>query len=142
MLRVAERPPHQKYAVTVEMSRIDGQGVFAAEPIPARRKIGEMVGERITCAEGRRRSQRTHAVMIVEVSDRHAIDATASDGAMRFVNHSCGPNARMTVRAGRVEFYALRPIEPGEEVTVDYVESHHHGTLACRCGASDCTGWL
>jgi SET domain-containing protein len=46
------------------------------------------------------------------------------------------------VRAGRIEFYALRPIRAGEEVTVDYGESHHQGTLPCRCGAATCGGWL
>jgi len=37
----------QKFAVDVRASRIDGQGAFAAEPIPARRKIGEIRGEAI-----------------------------------------------------------------------------------------------
>ncbi|HPP84032.1 MAG TPA: SET domain-containing protein-lysine N-methyltransferase, partial [Rubrivivax sp.] len=43
---------------------------------------------------------------------------------------------------GRVEFYALRAIEPGEEITVDYGETHHEGRLACRCGAPGCRGAL
>ena len=30
---------------------IDGQGAFAAEPIPARRKIGEFVASRSACAK-------------------------------------------------------------------------------------------
>ncbi|MGE0392378.1 MAG: SET domain-containing protein [Vicinamibacterales bacterium] len=138
----AARPSHQRFDIAVRPSPIDGLGVFTEGPIPARRKIGEMRGERITCAEGRRRSRRTASVMIVEVSARHAIDATASTDPIRFMNHSCHPNARMTVRAGRVEFYALRAIAAGEELTVDYVESHHHGTRRCGCGAPGCAGWL
>jgi SET domain-containing protein len=58
------------------------------------------------------------------------------------LNHSCRPNARLCIRQGRVEFYALRDIAPGEEITVDYGETHHEGTLACRCGAANCVGWL
>jgi SET domain-containing protein len=61
---------------------------------------------------------------------------------MRFTNHSCQPNARLQIRDGRVEFYALRAIAPGEEITVNYGETHHEGKLACRCGAPGCIGWL
>ena len=61
---------------------------------------------------------------------------------MRFTNHSCKANARLCIRQGRVEFYALRDIAPGEEITVDYGESHHEGQLRCRCGAPGCRGNL
>jgi hypothetical protein len=61
---------------------------------------------------------------------------------MRYTNHSCRPNARLVIRNGRVEFYALRAIAAGEEVTVDYGETHHEGRLACRCGAPGCRGAL
>ena len=61
---------------------------------------------------------------------------------MRYTNHSCKPNARLCIRQGRVEFYALRSIEPGEEITVDYGETHHEGRLRCGCGAVGCRGAL
>ncbi len=61
---------------------------------------------------------------------------------MRYTNHSCRPNARLQIRDGRIEFYALRDITPGEEITVDYGEPHHEGQLACRCGVEGCVGWL
>ena len=80
--------------------------------------------------------------MIVEVSERRAIDASRSADALRFTNHSCAPNAVLRIRQGRVEFYAMRPVEAGEELTVDYGESHHEGRLACRCGAPRCVGRL
>ena len=40
------------------------------------------------------------------------------------------------------EFYALRDIRKGEELTVDYEDSHHEGRLRCRCGAARCRGWI
>ena len=43
---------------------------------------------------------------------------------------------------GRVEFYALRPIEAGEEVTCDYGETHNNGRLPCCCGSLRCRGRL
>lgn len=142
MTAVPARPAYQKYEVAVRRSGIDGFGAFAAEPIPAHRKIGEIRGETISVAEARRRAAGKARIMIVEISARKAIDASKSEDPMRFTNHACSPNARLTIRDGRVEFYALRPIEPGEEITVNYGETHHEGTLACRCGATNCVGWL
>jgi uncharacterized protein len=80
--------------------------------------------------------------MIVEVSQKKAIDFSKSGDPMRYTNHSCRPNARLCIRQGRVEFYALRAIAAGEEITVNYGETHHEGKLACRCGAPGCVGRL
>lgn len=136
------RPPWQKFAVDVRPSAIDGHGVFAAEPLPARRKIGEIRGESISVEDARIRATRSERVMIVELSAKRAIDFSRSTDPMRYTNHSCRPNARLCIRQGRVEFYALRAIGTGEEVTVDYGETHHEGRLACRCGAAGCRGAL
>jgi uncharacterized protein len=136
------RPPYQKFAVTTGPSRIDGQGVFAAEPVPRGRKIGEIRGRALDIETARILATRQARVMMVEVSTRTAIDFSASADPMRYTNHSCRPNARLCIRQGRVEFYALRAIEPGEEITVNYGPTHHEGRLACRCGAPGCVGWL
>jgi SET domain-containing protein len=136
------RPAYQKYAVAVAPSRIDGQGAFAEEAVPARRKIGEIRGDSISVAEARIRATRSERIMIVELSERRAIDFSRSADPMRYTNHSCAPNARLCIRQGRVEFYALRDIAPAEEITVDYGETHHEGRLACRCGAPGCIGRL
>ena len=141
--RVKGRPADpQKYAVEVKPSAIDGQGAFAAEPVPARRKIGEIRGEAISVKEARRRAKGLARIMIVELSDRRAIDASASADPLRFTNHSCRPNASLRIRQGRVEFYAMRDLAVGEEITVNYGETHHEGRLACRCGAPACVGRL
>ncbi len=132
----------QKYAVEVKPSRIDGLGAFAAEAVPARRKIGEIRGESISVREARRRARGLARIMIVEVSERRAIDASASTDPLRCTNHSCAPNAVLRIRQGRVEIYALRDIAPGEEICADYGESHHEGRLRCRCGAPGCAGRL
>lgn len=138
----AARPAYQKYAVAVRASRIDGQGVFAAEPIARWRKIGEIRGESLSVTEARIRATRQERVMMVEISPERAIDFSRSTDPMRYTNHSCAPNARLCIRQGRVEFYALRAIEPGDEITVNYGPTHHEGRLACRCGAPGCVGWL
>ena len=137
-----QRSDPQKFAVDVHPSRIDGQGAFAAESIPARRKIGEIRGEAISVREARRRAKGAARIMIVELSETRAIDASQSTDPLRFTNHSCQPNAVLRIRQGRVEFYAMRDVRVGEELTVNYGETHHEGKLRCRCGAVGCVGRL
>ena len=84
MTMPSPRPAYQKYEVAVHKSAIDGFGAYAAEDIPARRKIGEIRGESISVAEARRRAVGQARIMIVEVSARKAIDASASNDPMRW----------------------------------------------------------
>lgn len=121
----------------VRPSRIHGRGVFARRPLPAHRKIGELTGEIISVREARRRARDAEVVAIVEFEDDKALDAT-TDGCLRYVNHSCGPNTYMRRIGHRVEFYSLRRIRAGEELTCDYGETHHDGKLPCRCGSPQC----
>jgi uncharacterized protein len=134
------RPTYQKFDVEARPSVIDGMGVFAQEVIPKLKKIGEIRGESISVSDARIRATRHERIMIVEVSDKRAIDFTKSSDPMRYTNHSCAPNARLCIRQGRVEFYALRVIAVDEEITVNYGETHHEGKLVCQCGAVGCMG--
>jgi hypothetical protein len=124
----------------VGRSRIQGRGLFALSALPARRKLGELGGEVISVREARKRARATDCIMIVEFGDGRALDATRSESPFKHLNHSCEPNAFMRVYRGRVEFYSLRRVEPGEELTCDYGQTHHDGGLSCRCGSARCRG--
>jgi uncharacterized protein len=128
--------------LVVRASAIDGRGLFATSRISARRKIGELAGERISIAESRRRVRRLKRIAMVELNDGTAIDASVGGNEMRFVNHSCKPNTYIRIFRHHVEFYSLRAIKPGEELTCDYGETQHEGTLRCRCGVPGCRGFL
>ena len=130
------------YSFQVRRSRIQGRGLFALTALPARRKIGELGGERISLREARRRASDTDCIAIVEFNDGTALDASRDGGDFRYVNHSCEPNTFMRLYKGRVEFYALRRVEVGEELTCDYGPTHHDGALPCRCGSAKCRGRL
>jgi SET domain-containing protein len=97
-MALASRPAYQKYDVAVRRSAIDGFGVFASEDIPAQRKIGEIRGESISVSEARRRAEGKQRIMIVEISPRKAIDASASQDPMRFTNHACTTAASSSIR--------------------------------------------
>ena len=139
---MASKPWRRIYErLKVGRSRLTGRGLFAGSDIPARAKIGDYEGEVIGLREARRRARGRKIVAIVEL-ERHAIDATAWKHGFRFINHSCDPNTFMRCTDTRAEFYALRRIRAGEELTVDYIESQHDGKLPCRCGAANCRGYI
>jgi SET domain-containing protein len=128
-------------ALVVGRSAIVGKGLFSGCRIAKGAKIGEFEGEVIGLREARRRARGRAIVAIVEL-ERHALDATASPRGFRFINHSCEPNTFIRCTAARAEFYARRAIAPGEQLTTDYGNSHHNGRLPCRCGASNCRGFI
>jgi SET domain-containing protein len=128
-------------ALEVRPSAIVGRGLFSGTRIPRGAKIGEFEGEVVGLRESRRRAKGRKIVAIVEL-ERHALDATHSKRGFRFINHSCDPNTFTRFTATRAEFYALRDIAKGEELTNDYGRSHHEGKLRCRCGAPNCRGFL
>ncbi|ULQ57374.1 SET domain-containing protein [Flavihumibacter rivuli] len=130
------------FSFEVKPSRIDGMGVFAKEPIPPHRKIGNLGGQVISIRAARQRVKQQKRVAMVEFGDGRALDASVNANQLRYVNHSCDPNTYMRVAYGRVEFYTLRRIRKGEEITCNYGETHHDGKLSCKCGSPNCKGRL
>ena len=130
------------FLLEVKPSNIDGKGAFATASIPARKKIGNLGGEVISLREARKRAAQTKRVAMVEFGDGRALDASINPNELRYVNHSCQPNTYMRVAHSKVEFYSLRQIKKGEELTCNYGETHHDGKLKCRCGAKGCKGYL
>jgi len=114
----------------------------ALVPIPARRKIGEFEGERITPREARKRALLLDRLAIIEVDNYAAIDGSKFGNNTRFVNHSCSPNAYLRVCHGRIEFYALRDIVECEELTCNYGETLHRSKRRCTCNSKNCRGFL
>jgi SET domain-containing protein len=133
---------HPDIRLYVAPSSIDGKGLFSSSRIPARKKLGEFSGEVITQREARSRARGRHKIAIVELNDGRAIDAARGGNCFRYINHSCSPNAYIRICYGHVEFYSRREIRPGEEITCDYGETHHEGTLPCQCGSEECRGFL
>lgn len=130
------------YSVKVAKSKIAGKGAFALQRIPARKKIGDLGGIIITMKEAMKLITNLKVINMVELDNDLALNASANPNDMRFINHSCNPNTFMRVMKTRVEFYALKPIKKGEELSCDYGETHHEGTLPCRCGAKNCRKFI
>lgn len=120
--------------IAVLDSPIHGRGVFAMRRID----VGEVI------IEGCREMLSDEAVRTLPDEDRDFV--SVMDGRTilmkppsRFVHHSSNPNARGTAARD----VAIRVIEAGEEVTVDYLAEQVPGlTLECNCHAPNCRGLL
>jgi uncharacterized protein len=128
--------------LVIRKSSIQGRGLFTDRMLRGRRKIGELTGELISVREARRRAKGARRIAIVELSTTKAIDASMGESPFQYVNHCCTPNLFIRIAYGRVEFYTLRDIGAGMELTCDYGESHHEGKLDCQCGSATCKKFI
>ena len=129
------------HGLTIKKSHINGKGCFATIAFARRKKIADYAGERITNAEANRRARR-RILRICAVDERWSIDGSRGGNGTHYINHSCEPNCFMKILHGHVQFYALRDIRPGEEITLDYISTLHPDTKRCHCRAPNCRGTI
>ena len=126
--------------VEIRPSKIDGLGCFATTAFKKGRKVAEYDGERIPRYEVARRLKNKRRIYICGIDSYWAIDGGCGGNGTQFINHSCEPNCYSKVIHGHILFFALRDIEPGEELLLDYGESYHSNRKRCSCGAPSCRG--
>lgn len=126
------------FALKYRRSPIHRWGIFAAENIPARRRVIEYTGQKIDAAEVRRRRFRHH-LYIFGLNRRWSIDGAVGGSGAEFVNHSCQPNLR-AAGGGRIFFVSTRRIAAGEELTLDYNVVDSNTDLPCSCRTEKCPG--
>jgi SET domain-containing protein len=128
--------------IEVRPSGIDGKGCYATVRFRKGRKIAELVGERVSRVEAARRMRGKRRLHICAIDSYWGVDGSRGGNGSQYINHSCEPNSFLRIIRGHILFFALRDIEPGEEITLDYVESYHPDTKRCRCGAARCRGTI
>ncbi|KAI3814700.1 hypothetical protein L1987_14344 [Smallanthus sonchifolius] len=146
------RPFQEEKKVKVVMTQCCGWGVEAVEYIDKGDFIMEYVGEVINDALCEKRfwdmkGQGITKFYVVAVRKDFNIDAKFKGNESRFINHSCDPNCPMEKWdvnwETRLGIFAAKSIKPGEELTFDYgYEMYEHDEVECRCGASNCLGYL
>ena len=70
------------------------------------------------------------------------IDGAAGGSGAEYINHSCDPNLRATIRNGHILYISKREIAADEELTVDYNFSRKIEDVPCRCGSTGCRGTI
>ena len=128
-----------RFRLRVALSPIHRWGVYADENIPAGRKVIEYTGERIDRAEYNRREETTY---VFELNEDWLIDGGVAGSGAELINHSCEPNLATRILKGHILYFSLRPIEQGEELTIDYNYDETDELMACGCGSPNCRGTI
>ena len=126
----------------VRKSPIDGMGCFATQFFPKGKKIAEYAGELISQREVERRVKTLKKHRICAINSRWSLDGERGGNGTHYLNHSCRPNSYMRITHGHLLFMALRDIRPGEEITCDYISTHHPDDYRCRCKSPACRGTI
>lgn len=117
--------------VTVQTKKY-GKGVFAIKPIRKGEVIAIFDGKIYDDEfDGWTKDLLNHAIQFGQACWRD------SKGAARYINHSCDPNCGIKKL---FKIVAMRPIQPGEEITWDYemTEKSDWWKLKCKCGSPIC----
>ena len=135
-------PRFAAYRMEIRPSKIHRFGVYALERIPANRKVIEYTGERLNRLQAKRRDNKRFTYLFA-VDDYWTLDGAVNGSGAEIINHSCDPNLVSRVMKGHILYMSLRPIRPGEELTVDYNFTKNEGhTTRCSCGARRCRGFI
>jgi tetratricopeptide (TPR) repeat protein len=129
-----------RFHLIVRRSPIDRLGVFAVEPIPARRRVIIYTGERIGRREAMRRSSRACSYLFAVTGGW--LDGAIGGSGAEYVNHSCAPNLRARKIRNRIVYVSRRAIAEGEELTIDYAYPADVEPVRCHCGAPGCRGTI
>ena len=132
---------YARFRLRVGRSGIHGRGVYAAEQIPARRKVIEYTGERISRRETSRRGLGPRTYLFT-LDNYWTIDGAVGGSGAELINHSCDPNLVSWVFKGHILYMSKRAIRKGEELTVDYHFSEKIEDVPCRCGSAKCRGTI
>lgn len=143
-----------------------GRGLVAKKPIEAEKRIFGVEGTKIEALEADESRYQAHMVNdrvatnynltrnpdhflpnAICIGKKQNDDGSISntwlepneDNPLRYINHSCEPNA---VRRGKYNVFSARPIQTGEQVTIDYstLEVNSEWKMECHCGSPKCRG--
>jgi len=135
-------PELETELISFRNSPIDRLGGFAKKKISRGARLIEYIGEKISKEESARRCEAEN-YYIFTLDDQWDIDGDKDWNPAKYINHSCAPNAESQVLDGHIWLYALRDIEPGEEITFNYgYDIENYKEHVCRCGAANCLGYM
>ena len=119
-------------------SRVEGEGVFTRDAIPAGSHVLDCSGVLLTrdevesAPDERRMMQVGPDLYLAEDPDNPQLDD--------FLNHCCEPNLGFS--RGTLSLYAVRDIAAGDELCFDYSTCMNEPgwEIDCSCGAPRCRG--
>lgn len=137
-----------RYELRLRRSRIHRFGVFAGRDIPAKARVIEYAGERISRHETRRRflegspGRNRQQIYLAKLDKYWSIDGAVGGNGAELINHSCDPNLTLWKWRGRLWLRSLRRVRTGEELRYDYGFAKNGERVKCHCGSGKCRGTI
>jgi hypothetical protein len=112
-------------------------GVFALQAI----NEGDLLalwGGKILSADEIDHNMENFTQQILQIEDGFYMMSPSMEPSDCF-NHSCDPNVGLT---GQIGLIAMRAIQPGEEICLDYAmcDGSPYDEFECHCGSPNCRG--
>jgi len=124
----------------IRISDTEGRGLFAKKPI----RKGEIVsvrGGHIITRQMEKKIKKPDGYWGYPIADEVVLgplNKQEVESVMMFLNHSCEPNVGIL---GQIIFVAMRNIDSGEELTIDYAMfGANKKPMRCNCLSSNCRG--
>jgi SET domain-containing protein len=134
-------PKKVGFRLELRVSPVHRFGLFAAEWIPRNRKVIEYSGEWLTIDQADERAG--YSDYLFQFDQDWVIDGGVDGSGAQFINHSCEPNLQVRHHGRHLNLMSVRPIDAGEELTIDYWRSWtDNSPQACYCGAKSCRGFM
>ena len=148
-----QRFQRKQYAdVSVIKTEKKGFGLRTNSELQANDFIFEYIGEVIGEPAFRRRmlqydQEGIKHFYFMSLNKNEFVDATRKGNLGRFCNHSCSPNCYVDKwvvgEKLRMGIFALRAIQPGEELVFNYnVDRYGADPQPCYCGEPNCVGFI
>jgi SET domain-containing protein len=134
-------PRYCHFELQIRESRIHRRGVYAAEDIPAGRKVIEYTGQKINRKQTKDRGDGAITYLFT-LNDYWTLDGSIGGSGAEIINHSCDPNLRSWNFKGHILYMSKRRIRRGEELTVDYRFPRDIDRVPCKCGSRNCRGTI
>lgn len=133
---------HRSPKTQVRDSPIQGQGLFAREPIAAGEIVAVKGGYVLSGAAWFPLEDELGAAEIQIAEDLFVAPVRPEErhGSMLYTNHSCDPNVAIQ---GQIVFVAMRDVAAGEELTHDWATTDDLDyEMECNCGSPECRGTI
>lgn len=118
-------------------ARGKGKGLYAKSLIKRGEFILEYVGKKIPTSVADELTTR----YLFEIDKNWTIDGSHGGNVSRYINHSCDPNCECEIDKGHIMIYAIKKIEPGQELSYDYGKEYFEEFIrpvGCLCGSPKC----
>ena len=136
--------PTSQLPLQVHPSGVHGRGVYATQFIPEDTSIIEYTGRRVAWEDAPNDENDPHTFNF-GLENGEVIDPEIGGNEARWINHCCDPNCEALEEDDRIFIYAMRDIQPGEELFYDYaleldepITKELKQEFACHCGSSNC----